>query len=642
MLEGPLATEPRKQVLDHDQLLKRQSVLADFGEFALRSDDLDAVLKEACRLVGEALGTERSKILEIQTGQEKLLVRAAVGWEPDIVGLEMDMGDHSSETHSINVGEPVITKDISKEDRFEVPGFMKDAGVVALANVPIFLPNRKAYGLLQVDDLEPRDFDVEDTRFLRTYATILGPVIDRLHKVRALEASTERFALVVENARDYAIFVTDPQDRVVDWHAGAEAVFGWTADEAVGMPARLLFTVEDRAKGEDRKEIEIATRNGVAPDIRWHLRKDGTLVFIDGSTTCLRNSNGSIKGFLKIGQDVTERHRTEERLKNSEAMQRALIAGVPQLVWRARSVGERVWSSPQWEHFTGQSSKNSERLGWLEVVHPDDRDLVMARWKDAEVDGGLDCEYRVQRASDGAFVWHHSRSLPANGNSSEWLGTCTNIEKLKELQSNQEIILAELQHRTRNLIAVIRSLSSRTLETSTTLEDFAENFGHRLASVARVQGLLSRLSDLERVTFGALLDAELGAHVATRENITLDGRPGIRLRSRAIQTFALALHELATNALKYGALSVSTGHLTIRWHLEQPQDGAFPNLFMEWVETGVENMPADDAPSRGSGYGRELIERALPYQLKAETTYELGPEGVRCSIRAPIAFDKEV
>ena len=115
-----------------------------------------------------------------------LLVRAGVGWDPGIVGhLRLEMHERSSETYSIRVGKPIITRDIRQERRFEVPPFLKDAGVVALANVPIFLPGGRPYGLLQVDSREPRDFGDEDTEFLLgTYATILGPVIDRLHKVQ--------------------------------------------------------------------------------------------------------------------------------------------------------------------------------------------------------------------------------------------------------------------------------------------------------------------------------------------------------------------------------------------------------------------------------------------------------------------------
>jgi PAS domain S-box-containing protein len=310
---------------EHAQMVKRMQVLADFGDFTLKSDSLDEILTEACRLVGDALGTGRAKVLEIQQEGKSLLVRAGVGWTPGIVGhMLLPMAERSSETFAIEAAEPVVSQDISKEDRFEVPAFMKEAGVVALANVPIFLPGRRAYGLLQVDAGEPRTFGPEDTQFLRTYATILGPVIDRLLQGRELRESQERFRLTVEAARDYAIFLSDPQDRITDWLPGAEAVFGWTAEEAVGQPSAIIFTPEDRERGQDQKETEMASAEGVAPNVRWHIRKDGLRVFIEGSTRALRDDDGRLTGFLKIGQDVTARRAAEERLHESEAALRRL------------------------------------------------------------------------------------------------------------------------------------------------------------------------------------------------------------------------------------------------------------------------------------------------------------------------------
>lgn len=175
-----------------EQMVVRQRALAEFGEFALRSDDLDEVLQEACRIVGQALDTDLAKVLEIQGETQDLLVKAGVGWSPGIVGqTRVPMSGKSSEAYAIEAAKPVITEDVRYEERFELPPFLTEHGVVALVNVPIFLPGGKPYGLLQVDSRRPREFAQEDIEFLRTYATILGPVIDRLHKAHSLREALQ-------------------------------------------------------------------------------------------------------------------------------------------------------------------------------------------------------------------------------------------------------------------------------------------------------------------------------------------------------------------------------------------------------------------------------------------------------------------
>ncbi len=177
---------------EHDKLIEQQKVLADFGEFALRSDDLGDVLHEACSLVARALGTDLAKILEIEEGGNCLLMKAGVGWKSGVVGnVRLPMGERSSESYSIEAGKPVITRNVAEETRFDLAEVLTDHGAVALVNTPIFLPGGKAYGLLQVDSREPRNFDEEDITFLRTYTSILGPVIDRLHKLHSLEQALE-------------------------------------------------------------------------------------------------------------------------------------------------------------------------------------------------------------------------------------------------------------------------------------------------------------------------------------------------------------------------------------------------------------------------------------------------------------------
>ena len=191
----------------------------------------------------------------------------------------------------------------------------------------------------------------------------------------------------------------------------------------------------------------------------------------------------------------------------------------------------------------------------------------------------------------------------------------------------------------------------RTLTTSQTLDDFRQRIRARLAALGRVNGLLSRLNEGGRISFDEFLRTELKAHgVAGGEEdgsrVTLRGPARIPLRSATVQTFALALHELTTNALKHGVLSRPGGHLEVTWRLV-PDPAAAPRLQVEWTETGVpvaepDGVATDSAALPRKGYGRELIERALPYQLKAQTSYEITPEGVRCTIIVPVSSTLDV
>lgn len=446
----------------------------------------------------------------------------------------------------------------------------------------------------------------------------------------ALRESQERFRLVVENAQDHAIFTTDPEDRIADWYPSAEAVFGWSAEEAVGQSGSILFTPEDRRQHADEKEVETARREGSAPNVRWHLRKDGSRVFIEGTTTALRQADGSLRGFLKIGQDTTNRRKIDEALRASEMRQRALIEGIPQLVWRADEEGRWTWASPQWMSYTGQALEESLESGWLEAVHPEDRDVAMQAWEQAGRDGFLSVEYRVRRASDGAWLWHHTRSLPVRNISDrtvEWLGTSTDVDAIRQLHARQEILVNELQHRSRNLIGVVTSLATRTVGRGSPVESFTI----RLKALSRAQALLSQ-SGSDTVEVRALVSAELAAHaVEASTRITVSG-PKVLLASEQVQNFALAVHELTTNAVKYGALKGESGRLSVTWELISDEAGS-ERLALKWIESGVDLQP--ETVTR-RGYGRELIDQALAYALGGRTDYALGADGVRCRIELPL------
>jgi two-component sensor histidine kinase len=205
------------------------------------------------------------------------------------------------------------------------------------------------------------------------------------------------------------------------------------------------------------------------------------------------------------------------------------------------------------------------------------------------------------------------------------------------------MMVAELQHRPRNLIAVVRAIISRMLATSPSPEAFSRRVDDRLRALSRVQGLLSRASQ-EPITISALVRLEFAEREfndredaigrgARQGRVDIAG-PAVRLCTSVVQTLALTLHELAANARTHGALSVRDGRLRIEWWLEQR--GRRFWLVLNWVE---DTRCRAVAPSVRKGYGRAFIEHALSYSHRAEIRYELYETGLWCSIALPLGPD---
>jgi PAS domain S-box-containing protein len=366
---------------------------------------------------------------------------------------------------------------------------------------------------------------------------------------------------------------------------------------------------------------------------RWHLTR----------AVPLRDEMGRIVNWFATGTDIDDQRIAMEQLEQSELRFRVLIEGMPQLVWRAIHGGKWTWCSPQWTDYTGQTQAESHNLGWQDAIHRDDRPAVRQAWAEAAASGTLEFEARIFHVSEGRHRRFRTRALAVrgeNGRIIEWLGTSTDVDDLLQLQDQQEVLVKELQHRTRNLMAVVHAVTMRTIRDADSLEEFEICIDDRLQALARVQGLLSRREATVKVPFDLLLRDELAAHVAldpqgNSDKVSIAGPSGVPLRSASVQTLALALHELATNAAKYGALAAPEGHLHVRWSVSQEER---PVLSVDWRETGV-TMSQVNVVRPGGGYGRELIERALPYQLGARTSYNFEEDGVHCTIDLAISPD---
>ncbi len=250
---------------------------------------------------------------------------------------------------------------------------------------------------------------------------------------------------------------------------------------------------------------------------------------------------------------------------------------------------------------------------FISGIHPHDRARVQAalgQSVDPSGDGVCDIEFRVVGVNGDAERWVATRGKTVfeQGRVASFHGVVLDISKRKRAEQTNLTLIAELQHRTRNLLAVVDGLAEQTLASSDSLDDFGAAFRQRLATLSRVQGLFSR-AESTPVTIHELVTWELRALGAEPDGgrVTVDG-PDVALPNRSVQILALGLHELATNARKHGALrgDSAAGRLRVSWTVTT--DEATRRLVLHWDETGIAARAAGGQPER-AGVGRTLIEK---------------------------------
>ncbi|TGD99882.1 PAS domain S-box protein [Methylobacterium nonmethylotrophicum] len=272
---------------------------------------------------------------------------------------------------------------------------------------------------------------------------------------------------------------------------------------------------------------------------------------------------------------------------------------------------------------------------WAALIVPDDRDIALANIEKARSGEAVIHEFRIQRPADGAFRWIRTTDFPLrdNGNIPRIGGIADDVTEAKLAAEHSAILLAELQHRVRNIMALLRSITNRTAEHADSVSEYRELMMGRLLAFARVQALLTRGANA-RVGIATIVHDEVSVQAQHKGQYILDG-PDIELSPKAAEVLTLAIHELATNAVKYGALSVPTGTVTVEWSTFEKRGG--PWLAFNWTEEGAPSRPAPDpdAPHR-RGFGSELIEARIPYELRGRGQVTIEPGGARCHLEFPL------
>lgn len=255
---------------------------------------------------------------------------------------------------------------------------------------------------------------------------------------------------------------------------------------------------------------------------------------------------------------------------------------------------------------------------WRGCVHPEDLPGIEAEWARTEREGGIfHVTYRIRRADDGTQRWMESfgRHLGPNPGPRRFVGVMFDVTERKASEERQRLLMREVDHRAKNVLAAVQSVVRMTRAGE--VESFAAAVEGRVRALARAHELLAR-DRWAGAELHALAAEELDPH-AGRASIT---GPPLRLAPQAVQPVSMVLHELATNAVKYGALSRPEGRVELSWH--QAPSGM---LTLCWRERG--GPPVMGPPTR-QGFGSRLIRTTLQGQLGGEARFDWAPEGLCC------------
>ena len=340
-----------------------------------------------------------------------------------------------------------------------------------------------------------------------------------------------------------------------------------------------------------------------------------------------------IDGVVVTFVDVTERKRAEQAQRISERRFSAIVDQAAIGIAETDVEGRFLLTNAAFDKIVDRSPDELRRLRRRELIDAEDADLVVARFDQAVRDAEpFQMEYRLRRGDDTTIWVHDSVSmLPAiEGQAARIISVTLEIEERKRAEAEAGLLLGELDHRVKNILAIVSSIVAQTLKTSPSPEIFAETIQGRIKAITRAHSLLTDRAAPAAGTLRHLIDTELEPYQG--RDLLIDG-PDIVLTPKAGLSFAMAIHELASNAAKYGSLSVPKGGLTVTWAATR---GPEHRLKVSWTERGGPRVAR--APTR-RGFGTTVIERSMSYEWNAKVDRRFAESGVVCTIDLPFTAD---
>lgn len=363
--------------------------------------------------------------------------------------------------------------------------------------------------------------------------------------------------------------------------------------------------------------------------IRW---SDGAVRWVTVALDIICDEHGPYKMIGTI-EDITARKDADERLRRSEhrlaTALRAGKLGVYEVTLRPQL--SIYWDSAVREIFgVGETEEITEQNYWS-AIHPDDTARIAdlsRQIRSPEGPGHLDFEYRIRRWSDGALRWVRVAldNVSDEHGPYRMIGTLQDITERKAAEEHAHLLMREINHRSKNLLAVVQAIAQQMAKSSDP-RTFPQRFAERLAGLASSQDLLVK-NYWKGVPLKELIASQLSHYQhLLGSRIRLDG-DDVRIAPAAAQNLGMAVHELGTNAAKYGALSGDRGEVVIAWSLAASDGGS--DFVLTWTERGGPPV----MPPAHRGLGSFIVTRLFQHALSGEVTQDFAPDGVRWAIRA--------
>ena len=437
---------------------------------------------------------------------------------------------------------------------------------------------------------------------------------------QAKRDSEALLAALISFSRD-AIVSTSPQGVIQTWNDGAQRLLGWTAPDAVGQPMLTLLTDMANEKGRD-----LMARAMQAEPFQMELElldHQSRRVEVSVGAAPVRDRQDQVIALSFIIRDLRRRRRFEA----NDAMLASLVRQSRDSIFSVTREGLISSWNPASETLYGYSAEEALNQPISMIMPQGKREESQAMF--AAVLRGEMVFFETQRQrKDGRLVDVAISGAPLRDVKSDIIGLSAihrDITQQRQHEEQMRLVMRELAHRSKNLLAIILSMAAQTARNSPALPEFNARFTQRLQGLAHSHDLL-----IQQNWRGAPIRALIKSHLAPfmeddQTRVTLEG-PDVIVDPKAAQNIGLALHELATNASKYGALSGTTGRVDIHW--SATSQGTFT---LEWRECGG---PRVKTPKR-RGFGQTVLERLTAQALEGQASLSFASEGVIWRIEIP-------